>query len=345
MLGHRLTQFRAYVAFAVIFAALTCSQSMAANVTIAPPKPGKPPMILVEGVLNPEDADTFEAITSSLSAVVIVSLNSDGGSLIAGLRIGELIRARQFYTVVPKGMRCASACALAWLGGAQRFMFVDGKIGFHAASVSGRETGVGNALIGAYLTRIGLSYEAVIYITKAAPSEMTWLNSSDAARKGITISLLDPYIEQKEFDIVTRFGKVIVTKTLLTNSECCTGHITYRDQAITMSATDEVYATLEGLYQVKEGDLIIISSPSGVRGMPPNYYIVLVDQRHLLNLSSPDFSTSDWTFKVSRKGDRVFFDLGYEERHRKTALYENGALKVNLPATGPGATLPKKGVR
>ena len=51
------------------------------------------------------------------------------------------------------------------------------KIGFHAArnQVTGKETGSGNALIGAYLNKLRLPYPAVFYITQASPESITWL--------------------------------------------------------------------------------------------------------------------------------------------------------------------------
>jgi hypothetical protein len=72
-------------------------------------------------------------------------------------------------------------------------MAVNAQIGFHAAynSNSGRETGVGNALVGAYLNKIGLPYEAVIYITQAAPDSMTWLSVSEALKRGIDVAILN----------------------------------------------------------------------------------------------------------------------------------------------------------
>jgi uncharacterized protein len=54
-----------------------------------------------------------------------------------------------------------------------------------------RETGVGNALVGAYLTRIGLPLDAVIYITKAAPESMTWLTPEDARKVGIDLKVVE----------------------------------------------------------------------------------------------------------------------------------------------------------
>ena len=42
-----------------------------------------------------------------------------------------------------------------------------------------------------YLSKVGLPYEAVTYInTVAASNEMTWLNISDAAQRGIRVTLL-----------------------------------------------------------------------------------------------------------------------------------------------------------
>src|SRR5262249_34844701 len=92
-------------------------------------------------------------------------------------------------------VRCASACALAWLGGTPRIMATNAQVGFHAAYIirGGQplETGGGNALVGAYLNRIGLSHSAVLYITQSAPTSMTWLNAGDASQHGIDVALLD----------------------------------------------------------------------------------------------------------------------------------------------------------
>jgi hypothetical protein len=71
-------------------------------------------------------------------------------------------------------------------------MSAEARVGFHAAysSETGQETGVGNALVGAYLNRIGLPYSAVIYITQAAPNSMTWLSVAEAKKRGIDVEPL-----------------------------------------------------------------------------------------------------------------------------------------------------------
>jgi hypothetical protein len=148
--------------------------------------------VLVQGNFTLSDISDFQSKTGRLSKAVVL-FESDGGSVIAGIQIGENIRLKNFVTLVPNETRCASACAIAWLGGARRFMGPGARIGFHAAydASSGQETGVGNALVGAYLTRIGLPYSAVIYITQAAPDSMTWLSLSEAQQQGIEVSLLE----------------------------------------------------------------------------------------------------------------------------------------------------------
>src|SRR6516165_9377943 len=90
--------------------------AVAATVTVRPETPDRPIVVVIEGSLAAFDEDQFAAKTAPLSSA-FVAFSSDGGSLVAGLRIGEAIRRKRFSTIVPDGRRCASACALAWLGG------------------------------------------------------------------------------------------------------------------------------------------------------------------------------------------------------------------------------------
>jgi hypothetical protein len=52
------------------------------------------------------------------------------------------------------------------------------------------ESGPGNAVLGAYLDQIGLTEDAIVYITQAAPNSMKWLNMEEAAQHGIDVALL-----------------------------------------------------------------------------------------------------------------------------------------------------------
>jgi hypothetical protein len=217
---------------------------VAANMSLAPlDNDPEHAIVIVVGDLAPGDDVAFRTHVGRLTKA-IVAFNSDGGNLLAGIAIGKTVRMKSFATAVLDGQRCASACAIAWLGGSPRFMGRAAYVGFHAAYVerAGRasETGVGNALLGSYLTQIGLSERAVIYITQAAPSEMTWLTLSDAEQIGIEVL---PFQQQapatkpaqrvvsretpnEELSEVTRRALLFVT-TL--NSKCGLGpHVRYQ---------------------------------------------------------------------------------------------------------------------
>jgi hypothetical protein len=154
-----------------------------------------PALVVVEGDLELGDIEVFRSKVAPFSKAT-VAFRSDGGSLLAGIRIGMLIRVKNFTTIVPDAAQCASACAVAWLGGARRFLGVGSKVGFHAAYVqkagATTESGPGNAVLGAYLDQIGLPEDAIVYITQAAPNSMKWLNMEEAAQHGIDVALLPP---------------------------------------------------------------------------------------------------------------------------------------------------------
>ena len=314
---------------------LVTTPAVAAVITVREETPDRPSVVVVEGSFAAFDEGQFAAKAASLSSA-FVAFSSDGGSLLAGLRIGEAIRRMGFSTIVPDGRRCASACALAWLGGVERFIGTSGKISFHAAydSASG-ESGVGNAVVDAYLSKIGLPYEAVTYITQAASNEMTWLNISDAAQRGIRVTLLSSFAKETMAAIPTRYGDVIVTRD---DPECCRGRIRFRDQLVELASTGQVYASLDGVYKVKQGDLVVMSFPSGATRFPPKYYVLLVGPDGMTDLTGSDFGSSDGTIKATQRDDEVRFDRGFQKRQKKRAIYKNGTVTVDIR---PEATLPK----
>jgi hypothetical protein len=329
-----------HLRFSIAWILLATTPAPAATITISPQTTDRPIVVMVEGTLVRMDGDEFAAKTAPLPSA-FVAFSSDGGSLLAGLRIGEAIRRKRFSTIVPDGRRCASACALAWLGGVERFIGTNGRIRFHAASdsASDRESGITNIVVGSYLAKVGLPYEAVTYITQVAPNEMMWLNMSDVAERGIRVTLLSLHAKETVVAIPTRYGDVTVTRD---GSVCCIGHITYGDQRLEIVSAGQIYASLEGVYKVKEGDLIVISFPSEPRGPPARHHVLLVDQEGMIDLTVPGFGSSDGTFKAIQRGDEIHFDLGLQHRKKKSAVYKNRTVIVNVRSLGPEAILPKK---
>jgi hypothetical protein len=86
-----------------------------------------------------------------------------------------------------------SACALIWLAGSHRFMTATTRISLHQAyTVTGQTDGLGNAILGSYLTRLGLSYSAIAYAAQASAGEVKWLTVGDAKRVSIARIVVDP---------------------------------------------------------------------------------------------------------------------------------------------------------
>jgi hypothetical protein len=154
-------------------------------------------LIVIEGDFELGDVDAFRTKVAALTTPrAAVAFRSDGGSLVAGIRIGTLIREKKFTTIIPDQASCASACALAWLGGTRRFMGEGASVGFHAAyilkSYGPIESSSGNAILGAYLNQLGLSEDAILYITQAGPTSIQWMNMDDAGKYGIVVAPLSP---------------------------------------------------------------------------------------------------------------------------------------------------------
>lgn len=151
---------------------------------------GSRSVITIEGEIASGDEVAFEKASRGLDDALVI-FNSPGGELAPGLEIGLAIRDRGFDTLVPDGYECASACALAWLGGENRAMGGEGYVGFHAAYIEvghrAQETGAGNAVIGAYLHELGLSYDTIFFLTSSPPDSMYWLTFDDAVELGIDV--------------------------------------------------------------------------------------------------------------------------------------------------------------
>ena len=148
--------------------------------------------ILLSGEFKPGDGERFTKLLATTRNAIVVVMQSPGGNLKSGLDIGTAIRERQLATLVRNGATCASACAAAWLGGLHRYMEPSARIGFHSAYTQDwrsnpTESRGGNALLGAYANRLGLSDLAAYYMTEADPKKMTWLTFRVAKELGIEV--------------------------------------------------------------------------------------------------------------------------------------------------------------
>src|SRR5262249_17346734 len=127
--------------------------------------------VFVRGDIAAGGYEQFYKLTNKLPARKPVVLKKGGGPLAAGLKISEFIRFKRFRSVAFD--TCASVCGLMWLAGTPRFVFSDAAVGFHSAynKEDGSVAGGGNAVIGAYLAKLGFKYETIYYLMQTAPKE------------------------------------------------------------------------------------------------------------------------------------------------------------------------------
>jgi hypothetical protein len=185
-----------------LVAAKSIEPAVAAQIDILPANDGLV-LVMISGKIEFRDDVDYRLKTMGVPKA-IVTFNSPGGNLDAGLNIGRQIREQGFATLVGTKL-CASACALAWLGGSRRYLLSNASIGFHAAYISDgnykKESGLANALVGSYLTRLGLSDKAITYITSAHPEELNWLDLKSASQLGIEVLSLNQGEIRKSTDL------------------------------------------------------------------------------------------------------------------------------------------------
>ena len=170
--------------------------------------------IQATGSITPDTLNVFEEfLRSSKSTPKVVRLDSGGGSVGAGVALGEIFRARGFatevgsskikpealpvpdskirYTKVPG--RCGSACAFTFLGGIERSLDPDSRLGFHRSHFgdTGTEPTGSDAqkIIAAlllYIVNMGIDARLIRLATEASPSEARWIQPDEARDLRVT---------------------------------------------------------------------------------------------------------------------------------------------------------------
>ena len=89
----------------------------------------------VAGGMSFGTAATLGAVLDRTPTIRVVQLNNVGGWITEGTRVARLIAARRLVTFTAR--ECDSACLLAFMAGAERYLGSHARLGFHAASVGG----------------------------------------------------------------------------------------------------------------------------------------------------------------------------------------------------------------
>jgi len=203
----------AALAIATIALGAMSGQATAGSVTEVNAGRSDLAIFLIEGVFQGGETLTLESFVGKLppDKSVAVILNSPGGSLDEGLKLGRFFhRARISTFVLGYGGGCASACAIAFLGGRDRdgrpsrVKMTGGSLGFHQfrrerpggadkkytkADIE-QEVAITRRIALAiieYLSDIGEDMSFLHLMLKAPTAEVNLLSNEDAVTLGIHV--------------------------------------------------------------------------------------------------------------------------------------------------------------
>lgn len=104
---------------------------------------GKLYVIELDGEINSEATYVIESLLKELDLkkcinndgvhlVTNITLNSNGGYVESGIKLGKIFRKYSVYTLLADGQECSSSCAYAFVGGKFRSMSNNTELMFHS---------------------------------------------------------------------------------------------------------------------------------------------------------------------------------------------------------------------
>lgn len=158
---------------------------------------GNKTRIYADGEITSNTAQEFRAfVKANKIENARVLLNSGGGSLLQGIRLGSVIRELGFDTgiasyskgkMIEQGI-CASACAYAFAGGVGRYYSAaQTRLGIHQfysteSKLTNQTSQEISGMIVAYLQKMGVDAFAFTASTLAGADNMLWLTKEDAEK-------------------------------------------------------------------------------------------------------------------------------------------------------------------
>jgi hypothetical protein len=145
-----------------------------------------------------ELSDNVDALTQAVrsTGATFITFNSDGGNVVTAIKYGRIIRHLGLSTMQLRSGNCASACALAFLGGVERFAEA-GSIGVHQASFTDNVVIGGHYAVAAvqsltaeilhYLQDMGVD-SALLQLSLSIPSnDMRYMTAAEMESYRVTV--------------------------------------------------------------------------------------------------------------------------------------------------------------
>ncbi|MGJ5040806.1 MULTISPECIES: RDD family protein [unclassified Bradyrhizobium] len=148
-------------------------------------------MLEFTGGIKYGTAKELEGFLNAMSEVKTVRLDSAGGRIREAQRMSDLIKARGLSTLVEK--QCLSACTIVFLGGKDRIVVSDARLGFHQPSYRGitaAERSRTIAIEEERLQNLGLSRAFAERANMAEPSSMWFPDHAELLREHVATRLV-----------------------------------------------------------------------------------------------------------------------------------------------------------
>ncbi len=195
----------------IALAALTSEASAMAISKIENGRPGTATYLLSGPVVEGDAARLGQAVDLLAAGTsVAVLLDSDGGDLIEGIRLGDYFHRSGIATFVAYDGRCHSACSMAFLGGRDprtgepmRVKPAGAKLGFHQFRRSTHdplkvytkadiekeiaETQRVTGEVVKYLQRVGDNLSKLQFMLRAPAESMHLVSNEDCLASGISV--------------------------------------------------------------------------------------------------------------------------------------------------------------
>ena len=177
----------------LVNAGLVVSVSIAAAAEIKSINPADDRVeISISGNIAPGDADLLSArIKAAKDAgklVTSVRLNSEGGNLLEGARLADVVRSAKVSTNVGQNATCASACFLIFAAGETKYAYVRARIGVHGASENGTESRKATTAMARIAEELDVPQSIIRRMVNTPPNDVTWLSLNDLRLMGADIN-------------------------------------------------------------------------------------------------------------------------------------------------------------
>lgn len=136
---------------------------------------------LIDGVIERDSDERFNAFLASNPGVIGVRLNSPGGVVVSAITMAEEISRRRMSTFIAEDGLCASACSILFFAGHDRLVI--GRLGVHQMDDGGR----GNASTLQFVLadqldafqRFDVPWELTRKMLTTPPWDMYWVTPGD----------------------------------------------------------------------------------------------------------------------------------------------------------------------